>query len=189
VISSFDVAAYIVKQRQKGSSKLTAMKLQNLLYYCQAWSLVREEAPLFTEEIQAWAMGPVITELYDWHRGMLYVEIGSKGDPDALSPEQQDTVDRILDVYGHKTAQWLSNLTHMETPWKAARAGLQPGEWGSKTITHASLHEYYDSLDGDEKAHTIVWYTEGIPILDYGICCICCHIFYNIYLQTNFYHG
>ena len=53
-IRVFDVAAYILEQ--KGS--MTTMKLQKLVYYSQAWSLVWDEKPLFEEAIEAWANGP-----------------------------------------------------------------------------------------------------------------------------------
>ncbi len=55
-VSVESVAAYILSQH----GKLSAMKLQKLVYYCQAWSLVWDEAPLFQEQIQAWANGPVV---------------------------------------------------------------------------------------------------------------------------------
>ena len=60
-----DVAAYILKR--KGS--MTTWKLQRLVYYGQAWSLVRDDDALFPEEIEAWANGPVVRALYNAHRG------------------------------------------------------------------------------------------------------------------------
>src|SRR5207244_218694 len=69
VASVFDVAKYILKQVQRTS----AMKLQKLMYYSQAWSLVWDEAPLFPEKICAWANGPVVPELYAKHRGEFQV--------------------------------------------------------------------------------------------------------------------
>ena len=33
----------------------TSWKLQKLVYYCQAWSLVWDEEPLFEARIEAWA--------------------------------------------------------------------------------------------------------------------------------------
>jgi uncharacterized phage-associated protein len=56
MVSVDDVAAYILEQR----GPMSAMKLQKLVYYSQAWSLVWEDRPLFREEIQAWASGPVV---------------------------------------------------------------------------------------------------------------------------------
>ena len=45
-----------------------AMKLQKLVYYAQAWSLVWDEAPLFHARIEAWSNGPVAPALYREHR-------------------------------------------------------------------------------------------------------------------------
>jgi uncharacterized phage-associated protein len=44
-----DVANALVRL----TGKITTQKLHKLLYYCQAWHLVRFNAPLFTDEIQA----------------------------------------------------------------------------------------------------------------------------------------
>ena len=60
----FDVAAYVLQQK----GPMTTWKLQKLVYYCQAWSLVREDEELFPEEIEAWANGPVVPLLYAKHR-------------------------------------------------------------------------------------------------------------------------
>ena len=138
----FDVAAYILKK----NGPMTAMKLQKLVYYSQAWSLVWDDNPLFPEEIEAWANGPVVPALYDWHRGAYKVASCHKGDHESLTPEQMETVDGILAFYGDKTSQWLSDLTHSEDPWRDARKGLAPGQWGRRTISHAAMGEYYGSL-------------------------------------------
>ena len=45
------------------------MKLQKLVYYCQAWSLAWDDVPLFDEDFPAWANGPVCPELFDLHHG------------------------------------------------------------------------------------------------------------------------
>ena len=58
----------------KKQGSMSAMKLQKLCYYAQAWSLVWDERPLFNEEIQAWAFGPVCSELYEKHRGEYVVD-------------------------------------------------------------------------------------------------------------------
>ena len=136
-----DVAAYILNR----NGQMTAMKLQKLVYYCQAWSLVWDEKPLFPEKIEAWANGPVVPELYYRHRDMFNVSSWS-GDPDVLAPEEVETVNSVLDFYGKQSSQWLSDLTHQEDPWRDARKGLLPGQRGSKEITLAAMAEYYGSL-------------------------------------------
>lgn len=138
MVTVLDVAAYILKK----TDALAPTKLQKLCYYAQAWSLVWDEAPLFAENIKAWANGPVVPQL--WHA---YKDVSGKlGEPEALSADQRKTVDAVLGFYGDMTAQELSHLTHQEAPWKAARVGLQPTQRGNKAITHDSMRAYYESL-------------------------------------------
>lgn len=141
-VTAHDVAAYILRKR----GQMTAMKLQKLVYYSQAWSLVWDDAPLFSEHIEAWANGPVVPDLYSSHRGSYTVVRLDRGDPEALSGVQRETVDAVLAAYGDKTSQWLSDLTHSEAPWKSARRGLAPGQRSSSEISLSSMAEYYGSL-------------------------------------------
>lgn len=152
MVSVHDVAAYILEQR----GPMTAMKLQKLVYYSQAWSLVWDDAPLFREKIRAWKNGPVCGDLYHEHRGLFEVrrEDLRKGDSDALTPAQCDTIDGVLRAYGDKSSQWLSDLTHSEDPWRDARAGIPLGERGNVEIEHAAMAEYYGSLNADN-AHLL----------------------------------
>ena len=141
-VSAHDVAKYILKK----AGGMTTMKLQKLLYYCQAWSLVWDEAPLFKEEIEAWANGPIVPVIYQSHKGLFNVDSWKKGSIEKLNKTQKETIDKVLDFYNKKTAQWLSELTHKESPWKDARKGLFPGQRGSAKISHASMVEYYSGL-------------------------------------------
>lgn len=137
-----DVAQYILQKR----GEMSAMKLQKLCYYAQAWSLVWDDAPLFCEQIEAWANGPVVPALYFAHRGQFHVRDIPAGRPDVLTSEQRKSIDAVLGFYGDKSPQWLSDLTHVEDPWLKAREGLAPGERGEVVITHAAMAEYYSSL-------------------------------------------
>lgn len=138
-----DIAAYIIKKQ----GRMSAMKLQKLVYYSQAWSLVWDDCPLFSARIEAWANGPVAPALYRRHRGMF--DVGRSdiaGDPSALTKDQRETVDAVLKTYGKKSAHWLSALTHIEPPWVDARKGLEAGDRGTHEISHAAMAEYYGSL-------------------------------------------
>ena len=138
-----DVVAYILSK--KGS--MTAMKLHKLCYYAQAWSLVWDDRPLFSDHIEAWANGPIVPALYARHRGRFEVASGEIGGyASVLTEAEQETVDAVLEYYGDKPSQWLSDLAHEERPWKDARQKLPPAERGDEKITHAAMAEYYGSL-------------------------------------------
>ncbi len=144
----FDAAKYILELcGEQDMLPITTWKLQKLVYYSQAWSLVWDDEPLFDEEIQAWANGPVCPELYKAHRGRLKISVlDIEGDSQNLLPNQRDTIDVVFNHYGKKTAQYLSELTHQERPWKDARGTLLPGIRGTSVITLENMAEYYGGL-------------------------------------------
>jgi uncharacterized phage-associated protein len=144
--SVHDIASYILKK----AGPMTAMKLQKLAYYSQAWGLVWDEKPLFKAKVEAWSNGPVVPALYAEHRGKFKVSSWPKGDASKVAGEDKKTVDAIIRFYGDQKAFWLSQLTHRERPWREARANLDPGERGNTVIEHAAMYEYYDGLSGEE---------------------------------------
>jgi uncharacterized phage-associated protein len=141
--SAHDVAAYIIN---KLPGPVSAVKLQKLVYYSQAWSLAWEDRPLFDERIEAWVNGPVVPALYEWHRGKFSISSWPKGDPNCFPPEDSSTIDAVLEFYGRQSSQWLSDLTHSEEPWITARRGLGQTQRGNSEITLASMAEYYSGL-------------------------------------------
>lgn len=145
-VSVFDVAKYILEKLNKPCS---TMKLQKLVYYCQAWFLVWEDRPLFDEKIEAWSNGPVIRRLFNFHRGVYtinkyWLTLGSSS---KLSELQKEDINSVLDFYGKKSSQWLIDQTHSEQPWIQARVGLAPFEKGDREISRESMVDYYSSLN------------------------------------------
>lgn len=139
----FDTAEYILQQ----CGAMSAMKLQKLVYYCQAWALVWDDEPIFNENIEAWINGPVVPALYQKHKGIFKIIPHSLGgNPDALTPEQKETVNSVCNAYSSLNAQQLSDLTHSEAPFINARKGLALNERGHNTISLADMSEYYSNL-------------------------------------------
>lgn len=143
MVGARDVAAYIVRER----GCVSTIRLHKLLYYSQAWSLVWDARPLFSERIEAWTNGPVVPELYEVNQGRFEVAEVPGGDPAALDAAQRETVEAVLAYYGDRPAQWLSDLARCEIPWQEARRGLGPCERGERVIPLESLAEYFGSLE------------------------------------------
>ena len=103
--SVFDVARYILEQK----GEMTTVKLQKLVYYCQAWSLVWDEEPLFDELIQAWANGPVIPALFNLHRGQFNIDASdlSIGNSAVLSENQKETRFNSLGRTMERSTRWM----------------------------------------------------------------------------------
>lgn len=136
-----DIAECILKK----TGAITAMKLQKLVYYTQAWHLVIKEKPAFEEKIEAWANGPVVPSLYRVHRKHFMVETVG-GDCSKVSSSVKSIITPVLKVYGKRTALELSDLTHSEAPWKDARIGIENGVNSKREITKQKIFDYYSSL-------------------------------------------
>lgn len=142
-----DVAKYILSKK----GNMTAMKLEKLCYYSQAWMLAWEEIPMFEDDFEAWANGPVSRRLFNLHRGKFIVtesDIPKDYGKDNLDETQLDVIKRVLDFYGNKEPNWLSELTHLERPWKSARerAHAAPGDYCTEIITKDDMMDYYSGL-------------------------------------------
>lgn len=142
-MSVFDVARYILDK----IGAISAWKLQKLCYYAQAWTLAWNGEPLFDEDFQAWANGPVCPELFNAHRGSYIVKPEMiHGDPSKLNSEQIENIDIVLKGYGDKDAYWLREQTHAEAPWKNARENLPEGASSRAVISKDAMGLYYGGL-------------------------------------------
>ena len=142
---ALDVAAYIVEKTRAKAGKDTFW-LQKIVYYSQVTSLVSFNRRLFSQPIEAWANGPVVRDLFEKHRGIRNISKWSLediGNPENLGRDQRLAIDWTLDKYGDSTGDVLSDLTHIEDPWKLARQGLAPDDRSNQEITVDSIIEYY----------------------------------------------
>lgn len=142
--SVLNVAQYVLSHL----GEMTTLKLQKLVYYCQAWSLAWDGKPLFNEDFQAWANGPVCPELFKQHKGRFIVNQNFFDDYkyDNFTKDEKETMDIVLNDLGDKSPQWLRDLTHSERPWKEAREGYAPGEICDNIINKDTIQDYYGGL-------------------------------------------
>lgn len=137
-----DLASLIIARAGK---HLTAMKLQKLLYFTQAWHLATTDRPLFGERVKAWENGPVVPQV--WH---------ARKEPDSRDPANQDTlaenlldefssdlIDLVIARYGSLSGDELSALTHAEQPWLDAREGCTGSTQASPAISCEAMAEFY----------------------------------------------
>jgi uncharacterized phage-associated protein len=140
----FDIAKYILEQ----TGSITAWKLQKLVYYSQAWSLVWDERPLFEDDFEAWANGPVVRALFNVHKGRLNVDASMfhRGNSEDLDDDAKDTIDIVLRDYGKYSGRELSEITHSERPWKEARKGVPAGDPSENIIDRDTMTDFYLGL-------------------------------------------
>lgn len=131
--------------RDAGDS-ITPLKLQKLVYYAQAWSLALLSRPLFDEDFQAWAHGPVVESVYQEYRKCGWNAIPPSGEQVELDEETTSHVQSILDVYGDYSAKHLEAMTHCEKPWIEARGALAPEARSTNVIRKDRMADFYKSL-------------------------------------------
>lgn len=138
--SVLDVAEYVLQK----TGPLGSLKLQKLVYYAQAWSLVWRNRALFSERVEAWINGPAVPVLWQVHQGKApTASVG--GDPARLRDDERATIDEILHYYGRESPRTLRNLSHDEAPWQDARAGLPENKPSTAEITHESMRAFYSA--------------------------------------------
>lgn len=142
-IRADDVASVIVS---RSGSFLTAMQLQKLLYYVQAWHVAVTDEPLFAEQIKAWADGPVVPQV--WHsRKAPDTRTAGQQPPQALGLDDltSDLIDLVLSTYGSMSGDELSALTHAEVPWRDARGDLPDNAPSSEVVSLGAMADFYRS--------------------------------------------
>ena len=140
----FDAAKYILDKY----GAMSAMKLQKLIFYAQAMSLVWDDVPLFEDDFEAWAKGPVCRPLFNAHKGKFMLSDSKflapyKPKVSHLTTEQKETIDAVVDALIDYPPYVLSDMVHKETPWQDARGDLPAGARCKNIIPKTAMHEYY----------------------------------------------
>jgi uncharacterized phage-associated protein len=142
------IADLILRSAHERKIEITNLKLQKLLYYCQAWHLAIYDAPLFPERIEAWVHGPVVPPVFGQFKEFRWKPIpypipattSLNGCTDSLPV---DHVNEVMDAYGHLTGTQLEALTHKEDPWRNARKGVPEDQPSNEIISHKAMIDFY----------------------------------------------
>ena len=139
--SALDVATYILEK----SGEMSTAKLQLLLYYCQAWSLVWDDMTAFDDQILAGPNGPVVDSIAEYTKGEYSVSRVIGGSSEMISDQTRETVDVVVSTYRDFTAQELASLAQREKPWLEARDKVVE-QRQMPSISLFSMAEYYRSM-------------------------------------------
>ena len=130
---------------------ISPLKLQKLLYYCQAWHYTIFRKPLFNEDIQAWAHGPVVPSQYKRFANIQRYEIIDIRNiilsTIVLPTDSRELLEEVMDIYAEHTAYYLEQLTHKERPWAETRGDLPDYMASDKVISLDLMYEYYNTVN------------------------------------------
>ena len=143
--NALDIARYFLcRVDREAGDTISPLKLQKLVYYAQAWSLVLRNQPLFEQDIEAWVSGPIVREVWDEYQAYKYRDIPAPGTLEStFNADELEVLEEVWDAYGDLSAKRLQDLIHSETPWLNARQSLEPAQKSTHTISHADMKSYY----------------------------------------------
>jgi len=147
-LNARQVAKYFIWKANSEEKAVTNKKLQKLLYYAQAWSLVLRDKKLFGDKIEAWVHGPAIRDVYFEYKKFGFGPISEnvkENDLEKISSDTKKFLDQVWSTYGKKDAAYLEYLSHSETPWQKAREGLEPHIGSENEISTKDMKEFYSS--------------------------------------------
>ena len=154
--SAIDIANFFIDiTRSKEEGYITDLKVNKLLYFAQAWSLVRLGRPLFDENIEAWQYGPVVPSVYNAfnkYKRSNITEVHGTYSPDSFSDEELQLLIDIQREYGKYAASTLVDMTHKKgSPWEQVYDGSK------HVISNDSIKEYFikENPLGTFDTHTI----------------------------------
>lgn len=140
-----DIGQYIVELYDGIVDK---HRLAKLCYFTQGWHLAWTGSPITESPFQAWKYGPVPTKL-----GPASIEIEnsfnvkkiSRGDASRLTEYERAVIEEIIDFYGNKSFNELTELSHGRA-WQEARRGLPSDERSNEEITLDSMLKEFSIL-------------------------------------------
>ena len=133
--------------------EVTPLMLQKLLYYIQGIYSALYDTPIFFEDCRAWVHGPVFEEIYNLFKEFKYNPIDDarfailEGSEEALTDNERDIIDLVLNTFGMYGGKTLERITHKEEPWLVARKGYDDGIPSQEIIPKESIQRYFKAVD------------------------------------------
>ena len=150
-ISTIDVqllADYILAT--KGA--MSHLKLQKLLYYCEAYHLAYFDTSLINENFEAWVHGPVCRNVFNAlkNKSLLHSDIGFDGSYTpvdivkcVLSSDQISLMSEVINQLSTWSGIQLEASTNSELPCLEARIGIGSGDKSSRVISKETMKNFY----------------------------------------------
>lgn len=147
-IDSIDLVNYILYKY----GPMSHLKLQKLLFYCDAYHLAYFDAELVNDKFEAWVHGPVSKKVFDFlkDKSLLYADLHFSGDAEhtmssylKLTTDQRDLIDDVLSVLSLWSGMQLETATHREKPWQEMRVDLGIGDKCNREISKETTKVFY----------------------------------------------
>ncbi|WP_216903549.1 Panacea domain-containing protein [Nocardia alni] len=121
-LTAIEIARWFVSWADEGAeATLTNLEVQKLLFYAQVKRIEETGEPLFADQIEAWAHGPVVPAVYHALKQYGSSPIPPERFADPFDWGDFEDVEKTLlatwDRYGVYAAWALREMTHREPAW------------------------------------------------------------------------
>lgn len=140
-----DVANYLIQQNESG---ITHRELQKILYFSQGFYLAKYGEPLFNASMDAWAFGPVNSDIWGRFRefGYLNLKVSSDASTDSLNDVKKLFLSSMLTSFLILGESTLIDMSHSDYPWERNYiAGI------NQTIEMPLIEDYFKNFDDHEQ--------------------------------------
>lgn len=149
-LSATDVADWFINRidRQEGEV-ITALMVQRLVYFAQAWFLANKGRPLFADDFEAWPTGPVVRSIFERFENFAYANVPAMDVVREIKGEKLDLLEDIHERYGCYRVKKLEELSQEEGgPWQTSRGSLAPEVGSSNVIPKYEIKKFYGAKIG-----------------------------------------
>lgn len=144
---AMDVARHVINYSNKNGYEISNIRLQKVLYFTQAYFIIKRNELCFSDDLYAWQYGPVIPEVYYEFRGWgsmsipTITRVTAKGYKirtiqyidSVIFDEDKILIDHVTDETSNMTVHELIRISHNQPPWRRSysygRKRLIPKEY------------------------------------------------------------
>ena len=134
---------FINRVDREAGEAMTPLKVQKLLYFAQAYYLANFEKPLFAEDFQAWAHGPVVPSIFQAYSEFRWEAIPPQEIDQEIDRDVAEYLEAVYQEFGKFSAKELERISHQHAPWLDVRGKLPPEARCTDVIKKSDIENFY----------------------------------------------
>ncbi len=144
-LSAEDVADWFVnKAASQPGEVITPLETQRLVYFSQAWQLANKGRPLFDDDFEAWATGPINRLIFDRYENFFYTNIPAIETKRVVKGEKLELLNGVWERYGAIKGEALDAVSREPGgPWDRTRGDLSPEAASTAVIPKDMIRAFY----------------------------------------------
>ncbi len=141
---AIEIARWFINRVDRAAGEaMTHLKVQKLLYFADAYHMANFNKSIFEEQFEAWAHGPVVTEVWRQFKSYQWDAIKLQPPAKIRDAELLNYLETVYEKFGKLGAKRLEEITHEHAPWKDARGNLPPEAKCNAIISKIAIMDFY----------------------------------------------